>query len=276
MNQTQKCILYLAKEFRRICEKNNIEYSLIGGSMIGAVRHKGFIPWDDDMDVALLRKDYEAFLNACEKDLDNTRFILETGENEALYPFSFAKLILKGTYCEEDFSQGVSVKKGIWLDVFPLDNCPSKNWKMSYFFMINKILKNLVWVKCGYGTSAHRKEIQYKVNKLLGLPFSVDFLKRKRKNFITSLNGQATQRVFLSDYPFIVFYEKWFDHLIEYDFEGEKFSGFEDFDDYLSGHYGDYMRIPPPNQRNAHSLKNVDYGPYKDIPFVFGKENRER
>ncbi len=89
--------LELLIEFDRICRKNHIKYTIIGGTLLGAVRHKGFIPWDDDADVALLRSEYEAFVRACDHDLDSGRYYFQDRFQTEGYRWGYGKLRMRGT-----------------------------------------------------------------------------------------------------------------------------------------------------------------------------------
>lgn len=108
LKKLHELLVMLSEEVKRICNDNGIKYSLTGGSMIGAVRHKGFIPWDDDMDIAMLREDYDKFLKACETQL-GPAFEIQTMDNDPNYFIGFAKIILKDTYlvqyCHEKTKQ---------------------------------------------------------------------------------------------------------------------------------------------------------------------------
>ena len=249
-------------EFKRICEKNKINYSVIGGSMIGAIRHKGFIPWDDDMDVALLRNDYNRFLEACEKDLDKSRFFLQHEDNEKNYAFAFCKILLIGTSCLDDFSAGANVRNAIWLDVFPLDNLSDKNLLAYCTKKVNHLLKNAIWIKGGYGTDDQRKKTSYKVIRFISFPFKLSWLKKTRRRLITAHNNEHTERLFLSDYPNIIFKSDWFSDYRCYIFEDEEVQGIFKYHEYLSSQYGDYMKLPPENERKGHQLHNISYGKY--------------
>ena len=264
MNQTQKCILLIAAEIDRICRKNEIAYSMIGGTMIGAIRLSGFIPWDDDIDFAMTRSMYKKFIEKCEEDLD-ARFKLQTDKIELNYAFSFCKILLKGTYCCEAFSEHASVSKGIWVDIFPLDSLPDDSFSRKSLKMRNMLLKNLIWVKCGYGEDYQKRQLRYHIYKLLGLPFSVSLLKNRREKLLNKYNELKTEEYFLSDYPHIKFRRFWFDDILDYPFETCVFCGIKNYDEYLSLQFGDYMKLPPLNQRKAHPILEVDYGPYIDL-----------
>ena len=116
LNQTteklHKCQLLLASELKRLCEKHNIKYYMIAGTLLGAVRHKGFIPWDDDMDFAIMRCDYARFLKVCKAELGED-FVLQEMFIDKNYALPMAKLLLKGTVLAEYTTVNNKALKGI-------------------------------------------------------------------------------------------------------------------------------------------------------------------
>lgn len=262
MNNLQKCIFKIFCEVDRICNKYSINYSIIGGSMIGAVRHQGFIPWDDDMDIAMLRSDYDKFLSICAKELDSSLFYVQTTDKEINYAFSYAKILLKGTSCHETFAENANITRGIWLDIFPLDNLPNNWLQKKTMNLINYILKSMIWVKCGYGESFHKRQIKYHIVKILSSIFDIDQLKQRRNKLLRKYNNKKTSLVFISDFPHILFKRIWFDSYRDYLFEGKLVKGIESYNEYLTFQYGDYMKLPPVEQQKGHNLLEIDYGPY--------------
>ena len=122
----QKVMLEILKEIHRICVDNNITYWLTAGTLLGAVRHKGFIPWDDDCDVAMPREDYDKFLKIAQKFLPET-MLLQTHETEPAYTLPFAKIRKKNTLLIETGETGEeNYHHGIFVDIFPFDNCKYK------------------------------------------------------------------------------------------------------------------------------------------------------
>ena len=119
--------LEILKEFDRICRKNKIEYYLIGGSLIGAVRHNGFIPWDDDVDVCLTRDNYDKFIKVQAKELDKKRFFFESIETDKECGMLFSKLKRKDSEYLEVTSSKDDSRAGIWIDVFAFDNIDRKS-----------------------------------------------------------------------------------------------------------------------------------------------------
>lgn len=92
LSNLHKLLLMIADEIDRICTKNQIPYTIASGTLLGAVRHEGFIPWDDDFDISMIRKDYIRFEKACQNELDTSKFFLQTESSEEFYPFSVEKL----------------------------------------------------------------------------------------------------------------------------------------------------------------------------------------
>lgn len=181
------------------------------------------------------------------------------------YCFTFAKVQLTGTHIIENFSKDVEVRHGIFADIFPYDNLPDTFRKQRWMLWKNRLLKNLLWIKCGYGTAEHKKKLSYKVLKILGIPFSVKFMKKKRYALITKNNEKETKMCFTSDYPKSAIENKWFTKPADYEFESETFKGFEKYDDFLKLLYGDYMQLPDEKDRVVHSHSKIDFGPYGEL-----------
>ena len=111
-------------QFAHLCQQLDLPYFLMGGSLLGAIRHQGFIPWDDDVDVGLLRADYDRFLAAAPDLLDGSHYFLQTPTSDENYALSYAKLLDRNTYIEEKRNVN-NARKGIFIDIFPLDRIPT-------------------------------------------------------------------------------------------------------------------------------------------------------
>ena len=143
--------LDIAVTVKEICERHHIRYFLLAGSVLGAIRHKGFIPWDEDMDIGMLRDDYEQFLTACRDELDDNKYFLQTEDTDAAYALPFAKIRLNNTRIIEGFSKGVPCHQGIFVDIFPFDSVPDDPKLQKKQYRQRWIWKNLYSKKAGYG-----------------------------------------------------------------------------------------------------------------------------
>ena len=126
LRKVQLLQLKIAKEIKRICDKNNIDYILDSGTLLGAVRHKGFIPWDDDMDIAMTREEYNRFIDVAKIELGEEYF-LQTWDTDNNYPMPFAKVRLNDTRYIENVFENANMHQGIYVDIFPYDVWPQKN-----------------------------------------------------------------------------------------------------------------------------------------------------
>lgn len=137
----QKAQLKLLDEFNKFCTKRKIKYFLTAGTALGAIRHEGIIPWDDDIDVGMIREDYELFLrewrNTNEIEVDNFK-------NDCNVPFIFTKLRIKNTHHIEMSNESISDKKGIYIDIFPYDNIESNKILFNLKLIAIKILVGII------------------------------------------------------------------------------------------------------------------------------------
>ena len=275
MNNNEKQILKklhelelkIALELKRICDKHQIKYFLIAGTMLGAVRHGGFIPWDDDMDIGMLREDYEKFIRVCKAELPEEYF-LQTWDTDLEYPFSYAKIRINYTEIIEKFSQYSNAHTGIFIDIFPFDNVPEKmidkkiQGKKVYF------LRRLLWIKKGYGkeyfTSTSDK-LMYGILRFISKLVSFKYLKDKLQKTLTKYNKGISEFVFTDGaygYEKEAIKRKWVTNLSTIKFENEEFLAIKEYEDYLSYFYGDYMILPPENKRGGHQIININFGKY--------------
>ena len=127
--------LEILMEFKRICSSNNLQYYLTAGTLLGAVRHQGFIPWDDDIDIAMPRKDFKKFGELCRCQLKKD-FYYQDCRTEPDYPYYFAKLRKEGTEVCEPCLEAVNIRKGHYIDIFPLDRCPNSSVAAQLFFKL--------------------------------------------------------------------------------------------------------------------------------------------
>lgn len=264
----KKAQLNIAKEIRRICEKHGIRYFLDAGSMLGAVRHQGFIPWDDDMDIGMLDGDYQKFLQVAPGELGEDYFLdhYDTNPDNALV---FSKVRLKGTRYVENKGNPNAAHSEIFVDIFPYYFISDRESTRKLEGMAMAVLCQAILSKSGFQVwkgEGRLKRLKFLPTDLLGrlVPMKtlrgwVDGLYRKHRD---------TGRVCIhsgSCYNYWFFPADMFDELIEMPFEGESFPIPRRYDEFLRRAYGpDYMTPPPADKRITHQIQLLDLGPYGD------------
>lgn len=265
LRKLQLVELEILKEIRSICEKYSLEYYLIGGTLLGAVRHQGFIPWDDDLDIVMPREDYEKFIKICEKNL-NSDYYLESYRNDNNYWIPFAKMRKNNTlFVEEDTKHMVS-HKGIFVDIFPLDYSDNDiGFSLIFKGKVFSYLRYLIGDKLGLYDYKNfdKSPFRDRIVKYLLLPFSANYMLQFQQWFIQ--RGGKKKRYFVnygSQYGIekqTIAVEK-FRPAVKVKFENDLFSAPNDYKFILNRIYGsDYMSLPPEDKRISHSPVKVSF-----------------
>ncbi|MDL0089286.1 LicD family protein [Campylobacter gastrosuis] len=257
-NECKKVMLEMANVIHEICLANDIKYSLAYGTLIGAIRHGGFIPWDDDFDIFLTRKNYEKLIMALKK-LDDF-YLLDLNDNG--YNLNFAKLCHK-RYVGEflDKKHEIYFKNfGIFIDIFCLDEI-DKDQKDNHFLKLRNLLKSIEIL----GNPSHERSDENLVRKiakrLIFLPkvlYYKFFLKREKlvKNYQKLeqiFNGTGQENLGILSAGFKEIYQK--SDFVDYHlqkFEDYEFMIVKNYDRVLRTYYGDYTQLPPENERVGH------------------------
>lgn len=260
LKKLRKVQLEILSEIDRICKKNKIEYFLVYGTLLGAVRHKGFIPWDDDLDIGMTRENYDKFMRICFNDLDDKYYLhcLETDKN---YYLPFAKVRKNNTTFDEENISNFKTHKGIYVDIFPFDKIKKNTiFTRLQVITIRTIVETVFLKKKIYEKSSQCRHPLY--SKILSI-FSCKFLFKFQNNLIKLLSDETGEYYasFLGSYAFHKEYflkEKLFP-LTYLEFEGRKYPTFKNYDEYLTTVYGDYMTLPPKEKRANHSALKIDF-----------------
>lgn len=241
----QQALMVILEEFDRVCKHLDIPYVLFAGTMLGAVRHKGFIPWDDDLDIMMLRADYDRFLTEAEQVLDKEKFYLQK-EFSDHWPMFFSKLRLNGTTCLEKYHPKDSqTHQGVYIDLFPCDNGMQSSFGRKVQFFASKVVIAKSLYKRGYETNSIKKKIFMALCCLLPLkPF---WWLTKQGN-----DDSVMVHSFLagaSDYAKNVYPRAYFLERTNMTFENGLFPVSAHYDVLLRQLYGEYMNLPPEDQR---------------------------
>lgn len=252
-------ILDIFQDIMKVCEICNINYFIMGGTALGAARHGGFIPWDDDLDIGMVREEYERFLREAPMYLRGDLF-LQTYETEEESPFYFAKVRKDHTKLVEEYCKDLSIHDGIYVDIFPYDNVPDQPGKRKKYYRKSKILLNLYIAKCVTGTSIHYagwKNIVYKgIRRLLHIvliPISKKYLFTLVDKNLQKYNGDHTDYVGYGGLPKIQVKKESVLVPDEIVFEGITVKCPVNIESYLQDNYGDWNTLPPENERKGHA-----------------------
>lgn len=237
------------------CQNNNIKYWIDSGTLLGAVRHKGYIPWDDDIDLGMLRKDYNKFVN--DFNQNNKRYKCCTMENTYNFPFSFAKVMDTETVLYEP-NEKDGIKLCINIDIFVYDNAPENPMVLKQ--MYDNRDRNINWYRrriLPKWTSGNRikKALRSSLCLFLKLIPRNYFVNKINKN-IQQYNTVDTGYVgnFTADSR-ILCSKDVFDSIIDIEFENKKYKAPIGYDKWLRSFYGDYMTLPPVEKRvSKHSF----------------------
>lgn len=249
-------------EIVRVCNKHHLRYYLAEGTLLGAVRHHGFIPWDDDLDIAMPREDYDKFIEICQTELDE-RFYVHSRETDENYWLIFAKVRKKGTLMDEFNIRKLSVLKGIYVDVFPLDSVTTEKSTLKRFR--TKCIKKI------YALICYKKGLDLPVTPFIRMvlfltkPVSIRDLSKFAEKLMSKQNHYKTN--YYVNYGSYYKTEKQtilknkYEPAVELMFEGKPYTVPHDYDYVLRRIYGDYMQLPPVEKRvQQHKPENIDFG----------------
>lgn len=272
--QLAQCIIM--EDFMKICEDNQLNYFVFAGCAIGVERHQGFIPWDDDIDIGMLRADYEKFMEIAIRDYSDKYTILEISQDDK-FPFLNMEFKRNGTRNVPEIFKDADVDMGIDVAIYPFDNVADDMWKRKmqlwsvFFWHKIKILREFGRPVL-FVTGWRRKVvaaicvIMHKILKLLKVPH--EFINRKYIKSATKYNGQETQWVscFFGTTPLensmkreeiFPLAQKKFEYLTV-NVPGKNH-------ECLKRKFGDYMKIPPKEKQKNHVPYILEFGPFEDL-----------
>ena len=258
-------------DFDRVCNEQNIKYVIFSGTMLGAIRHKGYIPWDDDADIAMLREDYEKFKTVA-NNLNPDICFFQDHTTDPDYRWGYGKLRRTGTTYIRKGQEHLKCQTGIFVDIFPLDDVPhsliGQMIQDFYCFCCRKIL----WSEVGKKTYGGIKGLWFSLLSLIPTKTVFSLLNVYIRKSSNSTNNKVRMLCFTSMGK--LYYKhsikdrygmdkKWYLDRQRYLFENKELWGSKDYDGVLKYIFGDYMTPPPEDKRECHSpFSTIDFGKY--------------
>lgn len=251
IKETQEILLSVMIDFDAFCRKEGLNYYMIGGTMLGAYRHHGFIPWDDDIDVGMTRDEYEKFIK--KSTSFDSKYCIKNYRVSNDCDYVITRIYIPNVFIDNPFSKYSKVDKRLYFDIFPLDYAPSETGLQELQRGTIKKLKykmSLMDLK-SYDRNFAKTAAKFAVAKFMSI---------NRRNILTSLDSEMRKygnSDFLCSMASQYSYERQlfstdvYGTPKEYDFEGHKFFGPQKAEEYLSQLYGkDYMQLPPVDKRH--------------------------
>lgn len=252
--ELKKIQLDILVDVDKYCVNNNISYSLAYGTLIGAVRHKGYIPWDDDIDIIMPRTDYERFVREFNGVYDNLKVVSPYTNKKYYAPY--ANIINTETVLFESVEHGIEI--GVKIDVFPIDNVPNtKDEQRNLFNDVRRLTRYInIMSSKGKGVGNGIKSRLYYFFVSLFMP-CVSY-PRKLNDIALESNDKNAGSDYVNNIVWCAAKEKGcfkkqdMDKFVEVEFEGHHFKAIVGYDDFLTAHYGNYMQLPPEEKRVTH------------------------
>lgn len=248
MTAHQALLLEMLKDFDAVCRKHRISYQLFAGTALGAVRHHGFIPWDDDVDVILMRSEYDRLLTEAAGDFDPGRYYVQR-ENSAHWPMQFSKLRRNNTACiEKYYPKDPLTHQGVYIDIFPCDNLSDRPVARRLQFAASKVIIAKALYARGYETNSFVKKLFMQLCRVLP--------REKLERFCVNRDDVHTSmcHTFFAagkKYKKNIFPRAWFEETVELPFEDGVFPVTAHYDALLTQLYGNWHALPSPEARRC-------------------------
>lgn len=256
--EIKKIELDILKDFDIFCKENNLKYYLSGGTLLGAIRHKGFIPWDDDIDVCMPRKDYDRLIDIFPEKYEEKYILRSIKKKNFLYPF--IKIVNIKTKIDCEYTEN-EFENNLWIDIFPVDGLPNDEKELKNIYDKVKFYRKLLllnFAKINKGKTLLKKIFKpfaIIIARLIGTKFCL----KKIENIALTYDYDKSNYVGAITWGLYGVGERMkkveFEKVIYVDFEGYKFPAFSCWNSYLRGLYKNYMELPPVEKRKTHDMK---------------------
>ncbi|MCI8514572.1 MAG: LicD family protein [Lachnospiraceae bacterium] len=296
LRKMQLLELGILKEIDAVCRKHGLRYTLCGGSMLGAIRHGGIIPWDDDIDVTMLRDDYDRFFEVCKTELDADKYFVQTMATDPDYRLTYGRILLKGTKFVRVGQEHIRARNGLFVDIFPRDG-------KSDFFLIRKLqsilakfMRKILYSPVGArrsksmpGRWGFRVLRHFPRKSALHILNVINFLnlgkKTERVVCWGLMSNKERRKLEMGREAYKAYKKKirglppeekkkrkerdrgicreWFYQIEDLPFEDMEAMVTSAWDTWLTWNYDDYMKLPPVEKRKIHqTVSQIDFGGY--------------
>lgn len=255
LDKIHKIQIEMLFEVDRICRKYDIKYIVSGGTMLGAVRNHRFIPWDDDIDIRMVRTEYERFCEACEEELDKSKYFLQNHKTDAEYPWQYGKMRYIHSKYTRVGQEHLKMQDGIFVDIIPSDGLPNNYIARKAVLTKSYILRKLLYSRVGSVTEENPvKRSAYRLMNRVPKNWVFKKMEKLEKKYSGSECCYQTSYCFCRPRQKRFIERSWHLDTIEVEFEGRKVFIPKEYDKWLLMSYGeDYMTPPPEEERVVHN-----------------------
>lgn len=266
LRRLQHLELLELKLVKKVCDKLNIKFVLYGGTLLGAYKYKGFIPWDDDVDIAMDRESYEKFITEAPRLLPDD-VVIQNLYTEPKSPYSYTKLRLKDTICIEEANNDLSIEQGIYMDIYPIDDIPDDNdLYENHFSSLREIFRQIYRRQSLHHAAKGRffilKEIRAIMYHVAYRMRPISYYRNIQQREMTKYNGEGFKRKTCWHYPKLSNYYNQYFPLEQVEFEGDVYYAPHDYIEHLKRRYGNIDELPPAEKRLGHQIYKLDFGKY--------------
>ena len=261
----------IVEDIDRICTEHNLKYYLIGGTLLGAVRHKGFIPWDDDIDLVMYREDYDALISILQQNFSEKYFV-QTFKTDRTYTRYIAKVRLNGTRMVESYLENAQSHQGIYVDIFPLDHTV-KNDGLGLKLRGSIVRWLFAYKSVRFNARVRTSGLKYIIGKVF--KFTTYLIPNRFVNwlfdYVCTMDNKKNCKYttnFASHFKWKkqMYENEVFGEGCKLEFEGHMFNAPNDYLKILERLYGkNYMQRPPESKRETHNIIELDFGVYDNF-----------